>query len=485
VSSSDIDGPMPSGADRGVSGGEAAAGDADGPAGTGVSGGEGEVSGKLIAVEMPKMGISVSEGTITEWRKRPGDWVQADETVCEVTTDKVDVEIPSPASGRIKRIIAEPGTTVPVGEAIAEIDAAARPGEAHPDEDEARASRAEPAGKASADPEARAEPEGNGEADRSRFYSPVVRRIADKHDVDLDRVEGTGIGGRVRKRDVLAFIESAEQETEPEEPDERPLHIESPYRAEEPAAAEAEAETPTAPAPAGEPLAGRREPMSPMRKAIAEHMLASRREAAHCTTIVEVDMSRVAARRADLKQQMARRGVPLTYLAFVAQATVEALQEFPVLNASVAGTEIAYHDDVNLGIAVALDDGLIVPVIPRAQRLSLEGIAAAIADVASRARAKQLHPDEVHGGTFTITNPGQFGAVLATPIINQPQVAILDLEAIVKRPVVVEGPDGEDVIAIRPMTYLPMSWDHRALDGATAAKFLSRVKALLESEGRG
>ena len=221
-----------------------------------------------------------------------------------------------------------------------------------------------------------------------------------------------------------------------------------------------------------------------MREAIAKHMVASRRTAAHCTTIVEVDMSRVAARRAEVKEAMKQRGVPLTYLAFVARATVQALQEFPVLNASVDGDELVHHDDVNLGIAVALDDGLIVPVIPKAQRLSLEGLAAGIGDVASRARAKQLQPDEVHGGTFTITNPGQFGAVLATPIINQPQVAILDLEAIVKRPVVVDGPDG-DSIAIRPMTYLPLSWDHRALDGATAAKFLSRIKSLLEEEAMG
>jgi 2-oxoglutarate dehydrogenase E2 component (dihydrolipoamide succinyltransferase) len=191
-------------------------------------------------------------------------------------------------------------------------------------------------------------------------------------------------------------------------------------------------------------------------------------------------MSRVAARRAELKEAMARRGVPLTYLSFVARATVAALAEFPVLNASVEGEEIVHHEDVNLGIAVALDDGLIVPVVPRAQRLSVEGLAAAIADVAERARARGLEPDEVHGGTFTITNPGQFGAVLATPIINQPQVAILDLEAIVKRPVVIEGPDG-DSIAIRPMTYLCMSWDHRALDGAEAARFLGSVKARLEA----
>jgi 2-oxoglutarate dehydrogenase E2 component (dihydrolipoamide succinyltransferase) len=232
--------------------------------------------------------------------------------------------------------------------------------------------------------------------------------------------------------------------------------------------------------------------MTPMRAAIAKHMLESRRTAAHCTTIVEVDMSRVAAKRAELKETMARRGVRLTYLAFVARATVEALVHHPILNASIEGDEIVYHDDVNLGIAVALDDGLIVPVIPRAQRLSTEGMAVAISELADRAREKRLEPDEVHGGTFTITNPGQFGAVLATPIINQPQVAILDLEAIVKRPVVISTTAGAadaersspgevfDSIAIRPMTYLPMSWDHRALDGAEAARFLSRVKQRLE-----
>ena len=414
-----------------------------------------------VRVEMPKMGISVSEGTILEWRKRPGDWVEADETICDVTTDKVDVEIPSPASGRLAKIIADPGDTVPVGEPIAEIDSGAKPGESHPDE-------------SAAGPVA-------GEADRSTFYSPVVRRIADKHGVDLEQVTGTGIGGRIRKRDVLAFIEAAGAE-----PQERPLHIESPYRPEDTLPEPAEATgNGHAVAKPEEATAGRREQMSPIRQVIAKHMLDSRRTAAHCTTIVEVDMSRVAARRSELKQAMKRRGVPLTYLAFVARATIETLQEFPILNSSVEGEEIVYHGDVNLGIAVALDpEGLIVPVIPRAQRLSLEGIAAGIADVAGRARAKQLEPDEVHGGTFTITNPGQFGAVLATPIINQPQVAILDLEAIVKRPVVIDGPGGES-IAIRPMTYLPLSWDHRALDGATAAKFLSRVKARLESEEQG
>ena len=448
-----------------------------------------------IEVVMPQMGVSVAEGTIVEWRKRPGDWVEADEPICDVTTDKIDVEIPAPASGRVESILVEPGNTVAVGTPLARIDAEAKPGEAHPDEHSENggqpAAEAEPTQAPPAQAEAGAAepaPVENGEEDRSRFYSPVVRRIADKHDVDLEQVKGTGIGGRVRKKDVLAYIEA--QEGAPDGRPERPLHIESPYRPDEAEAPEpSEAGIEAAPvAPAGAPpqrveeLVGptRREPMSTMRQAIARHMTDSRHTAAHCTTIVEADFARVAARRAELRDAMKRRGVSLTYLAFVARATVEALQEHPRLNASVDGDDLVYHDDVNLGIAVALEDGLIVPVIRRAQRLSLEGMAAAIADVAERARARKLDPDEVHGGTFTITNPGQFGAVLATPIINQPQVAILDLEAIVKRPVVVEGEDG-DSIAIHPMTYLCMSWDHRALDGADAARFLGNVKARLES----
>jgi 2-oxoglutarate dehydrogenase E2 component (dihydrolipoamide succinyltransferase) len=284
---------------------------------------------------------------------------------------------------------------------------------------------------------------------------------------------------------VVAHIAAGEAPTE-----ERPLHIESPYKPEPAHAGNGAAE----PAPAGAQapsderrvtsdetlaLSGRREPMSPMRQQIARHMVESRRTSAHCTTIVEVDFSRVAERRAELREQMERRGVRLTHLAFVARAAVMALAEHPVLNASVEGDELVFHDDVNLGIAVALDDGLIVPVIRQAQRLSLEGTAAAINELADRARRRELHPDDVHGGTFTITNPGQFGAVLATPIINQPQVAILDLEAVVKRPVVIEE-GGTDAIAIRPMSYLCMSWDHRALDGAVAARFLASIRERLE-----
>ncbi len=440
-------------------------------AGPAAPGSKAEEAGGTLDVLMPKMGISVSEGTIVEWRKQPGDWVEADETIADVTTDKVDVEIPSPASGRLANLLVDPGETVAVGEAIAQIDSGASAGEAHPDE----ASDAPAATKAPAAPEKSGD---DAEADRSGFISPVVRRIADKHGIDLSAVEGTGIGGRIRKRDVLAYAEghAGNGNGARKQP---VLHSESPYRP-DPVPEAAPPRAASEPQPPTDAGAARREQMTPMRSAIAAHMLESIRTSAHCTTIVEVDMGRVAARRAELKPAMKRRGVGLTYLAFVARATVEALQEFPVLNASVADDEIVYHDDVNLGIAVALDGGLIVPVIPQAQRLSLEGMAAAIGDVAVRARERKLEPDEVHGGTFTITNPGQFGAVLATPIINQPQVAILDLEAIVKRPVVVPGSDGDDTIAIRPMTYLPMSWDHRALDGAEAARFLSRVKDRLE-----
>jgi 2-oxoglutarate dehydrogenase dihydrolipoamide succinyltransferase (E2 component) len=443
---------------------------------------------QVVEVTMPQMGVSVAEGTIVEWRKRPGDWIEADEPVCDVTTDKIDVEIPSPASGRLSKILVEPGTTVGVGTPLAEINAEARPGEAHPDEHNGRQAEAEAApASASADEADEADEAGDGDGDRSTFYSPVVRRIADKHGIDLADVSGSGIGGRVRKKDVLEYIQT--REGAPAGHPEPALHIESPYRpdeAEAPVQGESGGEA-TRAEPAGVPpprvdeLVGpaHSEPMSPMRQAIARHMTTSRRTAAHCTTIVEADFSRVATRRAELRDPMRRRGVSLTYLSFVATATVEALQEHPRLNASVDGERITYHDDVNLGIAVALEDGLVVPVIRRAQRLSLEGMAAAISEVATRAREGRLEPDDLHGGTFTITNPGQFGAVLATPIINQPQVAILDLEAVVKRPVVVEGAEG-DSIAIHPMTYLCMSWDHRALDGGDAARFLSLVKGRLE-----
>ncbi|MFZ0043415.1 MAG: dihydrolipoamide acetyltransferase family protein, partial [Solirubrobacteraceae bacterium] len=287
-----------------------------------------------------------------------------------------------------------------------------------------------------------------------RRYSPVVQRIAAEHEIDLSQVSGTGRGGRVRKQDVLALVNgngraAARQVVEP------PLHIESPYRPD--------------PEPAAVPTSGG---LSRMRRQIGQHMKRSLDTAATCTTWIEVDMSRVEA---------ARKRLGVTALAYVARATIDALREHPALNAWLEGERYAQVDEVNLGIAVSLgDDGLIVPVIARAHELSVEGLAARIRDVARRARARELTPDDVTGGTFTITNPGQYGSIMATPIINQPQVGILDLETVVKRPVVVTDVDGNDSIAIRPMTILGLSWDHRALDGALSAQFLATVKRRLE-----
>ena len=360
---------------------------------------------RAIPIVMPQMGVSVAEGTVVEWRKRVGEWVEADEPIVDISTDKVETEVPSPAAGRVASIAVEVGETVDVGTLLATIETGAR------------------------EPEAKTG--GNGHAPP---ISPVVRRMADAHSLDLSLIEGTGRRGRVTKKDVLAFLE--EHQAEPV------LHTETPYREEE------------------------AEPLSPMRRAIGEHMVRSLRTAAHCTTVVEADMSRVEEARGRL-----------SYLPFVARAAIAALREHPRLNATLEDDRLTVHDEVHLGIAVALgDDGLIVPVVRNAHELSHEGLAARIADLAERARTRRLDPDETKGGTFTITNPGRYGALLATPIINQPQVAILDLEAVVRRPVVTGG----DSIAIRPMTYLCMSWDHRALDGVLAARFLGSVRSHLE-----
>jgi pyruvate/2-oxoglutarate dehydrogenase complex dihydrolipoamide acyltransferase (E2) component len=393
-----------------------------------------------VEVNMPQMGVSVAEGTIVAWRKRVGDWVEADEPIVEISTDKVETEIPSPASGRVAELLVEPGQTVEVGALLARIDADARPGEAHFDEGEV-ASRQSPVASSGT-----ANGEGDGHAPP---ISPVVRRMADEHGIDLSQVQGSGRRGRVTKKDLLAFIEESGDRQLATGNLEPALHSESPYREEE-----------QQPAPGG----GRQ--LSVMRRQIGEHMVRSLQTAAHCTTVVEADMSRIEEARGQL-----------SYLPFVARAAITALREFPLLNATLEGDRLTVHEEVNLGIAVSLgQDGLIVPVVKNAHELSHEGLAARIKDLAERARSKRLTPDEVSGGTFTITNPGAFGALLATPIINQPQVAILDLEAVIKRPVVVNG----DSIAIRPMTYLCMSWDHRALDGALAAQFLSSVRRHIE-----
>jgi pyruvate/2-oxoglutarate dehydrogenase complex dihydrolipoamide acyltransferase (E2) component len=373
-----------------------------------------------VEVTMPQMGVSVAEGTVVEWKKRVGDWVESDEPIVEISTDKVETEVPSPATGRLASLDVEVGATVDVGTVLATIDTGAVPGEAH----------VEDGGRGTAD---------NGHAPP---ISPVVRRIAAEHDIDLSQVKGTGRLGRVTKKDVMAIV-NGQAKAEPV------LHSESPYREE--------------PEPS---IVHRPSSISTMRQKIGEHMRRSLDTAAHCTTIVEADMHAIEAARGKL-----------SYLPFVARATIAALREHPALNSTWDGDTLVQHDAVHLGIAVSLGaDGLIVPVVHDAHELSHEGLAARIKDLAQRARDRQLKPDEVQGGTFTITNPGRYGALLATPIINQPQVAILDLEAVVKRPVVVGG----DSIAIRPMTYLCMSWDHRALDGALAAQFLSSVRGHIE-----
>ncbi len=434
----------------------------------------------MVDVTMPQMGVSVAEGTIVAWHVEPGDRIAADATICEISTDKIDTEVPAPASGVVAEIAVAVGETVEVGVVLARIavgdgadarggngsapaagppaasaPAASAPGVSAPGVSAPAAAGPAAAGPAPAGPpgEVPAAPPpaagGNGRA--RRRYSPVVQRIAAEHDIDLTQVPGTGRDGRVRKPDVLAFIERAGSGVL-EDP---PLHIESPYRPDPTAA----------PSDAGGTL-------SRTRRQIGEHMKRSLETAATCTTWIEADMSHVEAARASLR---------LTALPFVARATIAALREHPALNATLEGERYTRHADINLGIAVSLgDDGLIVPVIHRAHELSVEGLSARIRDLARRARARELTPDEVRGGTFTITNPGQYGSIMATPIINQPQVGILDLEAVVKRAVVITDAAGNDAIAVRPMTILGLSWDHRALDGVQSAQFLAGIKCHLE-----
>jgi pyruvate/2-oxoglutarate dehydrogenase complex dihydrolipoamide acyltransferase (E2) component len=403
----------------------------------------------LIDVTMPQMGVSVVEGTIVAWRVGVGDAIEAEQTICEISTDKIDTELPAPASGVVAEILVKVDATVEVGTVLARI---------------AGNDHGAPASGPAAAPEAPRVTEAPAPASSrlaaGRRYSPVVSRIAAEHRIDLSGVAGTGRNGRVRKQDVLALVkENGNGVASVEDP---PLHIESPYRPD--------------PAPVGEsPEAGAGAGdggLSRMRRQIGQHMKRSLETAATCTTWIEVDMSRVERERARLK---------VTALAFVARAVVVALREYPALNAWLEGDRYTRVGEVNLGIAVSLgEDGLIVPVIHGAHELSEEGLAARIRDLARRARARELTADDVQGGTFTITNPGRYGSIMATPIINQPQVGILDLEAVVKRPVVVTDAAGNDSIAIREMTILGLSWDHRALDGVLSAQFLAAVKRELE-----
>jgi len=465
----------------------------------------------MTDVIMPQMGESIAEGTVTKWMKNVGDKVQRDEPLFEISTDKVDAEIPSPAAGVLKEIRVEPGKTVPIntvvgviaaeGEAVApgpspvaapapaQPDPAAAAAVAPPRPESAQADggagappRQEPAKPApppSAPPAAptQAAPSvAPAEKPRSEMTvdelrqsrsSPVVRKIAAEHHVDIRQIPGTGIAGRVTKQDILGHLEARPADAEP---------------AAAPAAPRFPSPVPSAgaPAPASSSIpAGPRVeivPMSPIRKKTAEHMALSKRTSAHVTTVFEVDMSRIDQLRRKYRQAYEERsGVKLTYMPFIIKATVDALKAFPILNSSVDGDNIVYRHDVNIGMAVALDWGLIVPVIRNADEKNILGLARAVVDLAERARTKRLKVDEVQGGTFTITNPGVFGSLFGTPIINQPQVAILGVGTIEKRPVV-----RDDAIAIRTMAYFALSFDHRIVDGSDADRFMAHVKKGLQ-----
>ena len=437
---------------------------------------------------MPQMGESIAEGTIVRWIKKVGEAVDRDEPLFEISTDKVDAEIPSPAAGVLTDIKVKEGETVAVNSVVAVIGAAgeapsAAPSAAPPAEPDAAAaepSRAAAARAAGAQtpgavpaavvgqPEtaapaaaAPAPDTGGGPARkedlRRQKSSPLVRRIAREHNVDIRGIEGTGISGRVTKNDILGYIESG--------------------AAGQPAPAQPQARTTAAAGPAYRPGENVEiVPMSVMRKKIAEHMVLSAQTSPHVYSVYEVNFGRVAALRDKRKAEFEAAGAKLTYTAFIAKVIIDGLRQFPMVNASIDGDNIIYKKDINLGIAVALDNGLIVPVIRYADEKNLLGLSRAINDLAARARSKKLNPDEVQGGTFTITNPGVFGAVYGLPLINQPQVAILGVGGIEKRPVVID-----DAIAIRPVCHLTLGYDHRLIDGADAGRFLSFVKERLET----
>jgi len=456
-------------------------------------------------VVMPQMGVSVSEGTITKWLKQEGEQIEADEPLLEISTDKVDTEVPSPASGIVTQILVPEGETVEVGTKLAVIGGeAGAPAEAPPAPAtaEAAAEAQAPSGAESPAPAPPPAPEPapaaqqtNGdEQDGKSFVSPVVARIASEHGVDVSSVPGTGRGGRVTKKDILAFVESGaqaapakEEAPAPAPAPEAPAPAPQPAPAEAPPAAAAPPPAPAPqPAPAAEPAAGgeQLEPMTAMRRGIAEHMRRSLDTAAHVTSAIEVDMSRVVGIREKLKPEYQKTyGVNPTYLIFVARAVVETLKNYPWINGEIRGEQIVTRPYVNLGFAVELTDGkgLIVPVVKNAEGLNLLGMAKAVTDIAERARNKKLLPDEVQGGTFTITNPGGYGTFHGTPVISQPQAAILGTYALVKRPWVVQDSFGKDVIAIRPIMNITLTYDHRLVDGALAGRFLQELRQHLET----
>lgn len=458
-------------------------------------------------VVMPQMGESIAEGTITKWLKKVGERVERDEPLFEISTDKVDAEIPSPAAGTLTEVRYKEGDTVEVNTVVAVLDgdqagAAASATTAEtpakvetappppappppPPVQEAKPAPPTPPPAAPAPPamEARSAPpppaaeakqDGNTpsvEELRRTKSSPLVRKIAQEHGVDISKLEGTGLSGRVTKNDILSYIESGAPA--PAAPQQAPETV---------ARAAAPAPAPEITPPPKPQLGDRVEQMSVMRKKIAEHMVLSRRTSAHVTTVYEIDMTRVARLRDKNRDAFYQRtGTKLTFMPFIFEAVNKGLRKFPIFNAQVNGDQIIYKQDINLGMAVALDWGLIVPVIKRADDLSISGLARAANDLADRARTKQLKPDEVTGGTFTITNPGVFGGLFGTPIINQPQLAILGVGKIEKRAKVLTTEDGDDFIGIRWMSYFALSFDHRVIDGADAERFLAFVKEQLES----
>jgi pyruvate dehydrogenase E2 component (dihydrolipoamide acetyltransferase) len=459
---------------------------------------------EAVDVVMPQMGVSVSEGTITKWLKREGEEVAADEALLEISTDKVDTEVPSPASGVVTQILVQEGETVEVGTKLAVIGGEERaPAEAPAAEPEAAEEVAQPAetpavepAPAAPAPEPAPEPAAapaDGQQNGKSFVSPVVARIASEHGVDVSSVPGTGRGGRVTKKDILNYVESGPPAAPPQE--EAPAVAPQPAPAPAPAPAPepvpapiAEAPPKPAPPPTPEPVAAaageQLEPMNAMRRGIAEHMRRSLDTAAHVTSAIEVDMSRVVEIRNKLKPEYQKTyGVNPTYLIFVARAVVETLKKYPWINGEIRGEQIVTRPWVNLGFAVELAEGkgLIVPVVKHAEGLNLLGMAQAVTEIAERARNKKLTPDEVQGGTFTITNPGGYGTFHGTPVISQPQAAILGTYALVKRPWVVQDSFGKDVIAIRPIMNLTLTYDHRLVDGALAGRFLKDLKEALES----
>ena len=429
----------------------------------------------MIEVVMPQMGESIVEGTLTRWLKKPGDKVERDEPLFEISTDKVDTEIPSPASGVLAEVLVPEGQTVAIKTIVARISEG---GETAAPAAPAPAPVAAPVAPAPVAPapapvtpppapapvvEAAAESE-----DPTGPLSPLVRKMAREYNIDLGQVRGTGVGGRITKNDVEAYM-AAQGARTMAAPAAAPPAV---------AAAAPKAPEPMAPIARSEAPKERLEPMSMMRQRIAEHMVNSKRTSAHVTTVHKVDMTKIAKLRDRSKDEFkAHYGFSLTFLPFIARAAAEALRTFPIFNSSIIGTNVQYHGDINIGIAVALDGGLIVPVIKNADEKNVTGLQRSIADLAARARSKQLKPDEVNGGTFSITNFGSFGSLFATPVINQPQVAILGCGAVNKEAVVLEG----DAIAIRSMMYLALTFDHRLIDGALADQFCQKVKAILES----